>query len=134
MKILIWAHIKKFDWIPFIVYRHLTLSFIALGYTGFLSQVQNYCLMSPDLSKILIIAFYRRELIAAYYITFVLFVLLANLVYYTEHMETNPGSFFVNSSEVSGIFVFFSKQSLESQIKTLAHAWWFSVVSITTIG
>ncbi|KAK5968712.1 Potassium channel KvQLT family [Trichostrongylus colubriformis] len=65
----------------------------------------------------------KWELLAAYYITFILCLLMVNLIYISE----NEGFIFyfpLNSSEVTK----------SEEFLTLAHAWWFTVVTIPTIG
>ncbi|ETN77260.1 Ion channel [Necator americanus] len=65
----------------------------------------------------------KWELLAAYYITFILCLLMVNLIFISEN-EGFTWQIPKNSSEItkSGSF------------PTLAHAWWFTIVSILTIG
>ncbi|WKY15605.1 hypothetical protein Q1695_000800 [Nippostrongylus brasiliensis] len=64
----------------------------------------------------------KWELLATYYITFIFCLLIVNLVFITE----NEG------------FVLFVPESnsttRSAEFPTLAHAWWFTMVTIPTIG
>ncbi|KAL6725029.1 hypothetical protein Aduo_019854 [Ancylostoma duodenale] len=65
----------------------------------------------------------KWELLAAYYITFILCLLMVNLIYISDNegfvLELPKNSSQINKSEA---------------FPTLAHAWWFTIVSILTIG
>lgn len=63
----------------------------------------------------------KWELMAAYYITFILCLLMANLVFVCEN---------------EGLVLHFNASDLNKseQFPTLAHAWWFTIVTVPTIG
>ncbi|KAK6734846.1 hypothetical protein RB195_018186 [Necator americanus] len=65
----------------------------------------------------------KWELLAAYYITFILCLLMVNLIFISEN-EGFTWQIPKNSSEITK----------SSSFPTLAHAWWFTIVSILTIG
>ncbi|XGW35628.1 hypothetical protein V3C99_019103 [Haemonchus contortus] len=65
----------------------------------------------------------KWELLAAYYITFILCLLMVNIIYITEN---------------EGFMLFLPKNTSEipksEEFLTLAHTWWFTVVTVPTIG
>ncbi|KAK6061322.1 Ion channel [Cooperia oncophora] len=65
----------------------------------------------------------KWELLAAYYITFILCLLMVNLIYISEN-EGFVVYLLQNSSEVQK----------SEKFSTLANAWWFTIVTIPTIG